>query len=108
MRNTMRKVTIVVPVLMTSCHVSEYPKIGPTIAHDTMTPSAIAKAPVLPAHLVTVSESASNASPMLQRGLFFIDPPCGQPDEPGSPLSRHHTDVPVSLEDGYSQIECEV
>ena len=28
-RNTIRNVTIVVPVLMTSCHVSEKPKIGP-------------------------------------------------------------------------------
>src|SRR4051812_44700007 len=29
-RNTIRNVTIVVPVLMTSCHVSEKPKNGPT------------------------------------------------------------------------------
>ena len=42
MRNTMRNVTMVVPVLMTSCHVSEKPKIGPlnpqtiTIAQQRM------------------------------------------------------------------------
>lgn len=29
----MRNVTIVVPVLITNCHVSEKPKIGPEIIH---------------------------------------------------------------------------
>jgi hypothetical protein len=29
----MRNVTIVVPVLMTSCHVSDQPKTGPEAAH---------------------------------------------------------------------------
>jgi hypothetical protein len=36
-RKTIRKVTIVVPVLMTSCHVSENRKIGPVTAQTTMT-----------------------------------------------------------------------
>ena len=33
-RNTIRNVTIVVPVLMTSCHVSENPNSGPVTSHD--------------------------------------------------------------------------
>ena len=33
-RNTIRNVTIVVPVLMTSCHVSEKPNSGPVTSHD--------------------------------------------------------------------------
>jgi hypothetical protein len=37
MRNTMRKVTIVVPVLTMSCQVSEKPKMGPLSAQRTMT-----------------------------------------------------------------------
>ena len=35
-RNTIRKVTMVVPVLMTSCQVSEKPKSGPVTAQTTM------------------------------------------------------------------------
>ena len=36
-KNTMRKVTMVVPVLMTSCHVSEKWKMGPVTAQPRMT-----------------------------------------------------------------------
>lgn len=36
----MRNVTIVVPVLMTSCQVSLKAKTGPTTAQSTMTPTA--------------------------------------------------------------------
>jgi hypothetical protein len=43
MRKTMRKVTMVVPVLMTSCHVSEKPKSGPVTAQTMMTSTASAK-----------------------------------------------------------------
>src|SRR5437868_629 len=39
-RNTMRKVTIVVPVLMTSCQVSEKPNTGPVSAQTMMTAAA--------------------------------------------------------------------
>ena len=52
MANTMRNVTIVVPVLITSCQVSEKPKSGP-MAAQTMTTSAAA--PIVqgvPAHRV--------------------------------------------------------
>src|SRR3954463_15660383 len=41
MRNTIRNVTMVVPVLMTSCHVSDQPKKGPEIAQMRTTATAI-------------------------------------------------------------------
>ena len=43
-RKTMRKVTMVVPVLMTSCQTSEKPKIGPVAAQTTTSASARTKA----------------------------------------------------------------
>src|SRR5262245_12348890 len=72
MRNTIRNVTMVVPVLMTSCQVSEYWKTGPEIPHTRIVPSAIAKAPVPPAHLVTISERDSKATPILQRCFWLM------------------------------------
>src|SRR5687767_6469187 len=47
-RNTMRKVTIVVPVLITNCHVSEKPKRGPVVAQSRMIATAAAKVEGLP------------------------------------------------------------
>src|ERR1044071_5150729 len=44
MRKTIRNVTMVVPVLMTSCHVSLKPKRGPVTAQTMMVPAAMAKA----------------------------------------------------------------
>ena len=41
-RNTIKKVTIVVPVLMTNCHVSEKPKNGPLTAQTITTMQQIA------------------------------------------------------------------
>ena len=52
MRNTIRKVTMVVPVLMTSCQVSEKSKTGPVTAQTRTTPSAKAKAGTLPVKCV--------------------------------------------------------
>ena len=40
---TIRNVTIVVPVLMTSCQVSDQPKNGPLTPHKTMLKNANAK-----------------------------------------------------------------
>src|SRR5688572_32702436 len=45
----MRNVTIVVPVLMTSCQVSLKPKRGPLTAQRMTTPNATPNAPGLPA-----------------------------------------------------------
>jgi hypothetical protein len=48
MRNTMRNVTIVVPVLITSCQVSEKRKIGPVSAQTKTTRNARRKADAVP------------------------------------------------------------
>lgn len=44
----MRNVTMVVPVLMMSCQVSEYPNAGPVIAQTTMMRIAMTNAQALP------------------------------------------------------------
>src|SRR5262252_4342206 len=44
MRKTIKNVTIVVPVLMTNCHVSLKPKTGPVPAQTTITMTATRKA----------------------------------------------------------------
>jgi hypothetical protein len=49
MRNTMRKVTMVVPVLITSCHVLLKPKSGPVIPQATMIATATRNALGVPA-----------------------------------------------------------
>ena len=48
MANTIRNVTIVVPVLMTSCQVSENPNSGPVIAHTMTTEQAVTNAAGVP------------------------------------------------------------
>jgi hypothetical protein len=52
-RNTIRKVTMVVPVLMTSCHVSEKPNSGPVAAQATTTSTQAAKVTGRPAARAT-------------------------------------------------------
>src|ERR1041384_7240894 len=49
MRKTIRNVTMVVPVLITSCHVSLKWKIGPVVAHSTMMATATTNAVGWPA-----------------------------------------------------------
>src|ERR1041384_8240092 len=60
-RNTIRKVTMVVPVLITSCHVSEKWNRGPVIPHTTIVPRAIAKAGTLPVNRVAADANPSKA-----------------------------------------------
>jgi hypothetical protein len=48
MRNTIQKVTMVVPVLMTSCQESLNRNRGPDTNHTTTTPTAARKATGLP------------------------------------------------------------
>src|SRR6266567_3820567 len=62
----MRKVTIVVAVLMTSCHVSLNPKSGPVAHQTTIVASAIPKAAGLP---VTRTLALANRSKKLVCGL---------------------------------------
>ena len=51
---------MVVPVLMTSCQVSEKWKTGPSSAHAMMTPTAPAKASELPVQTVTTRAECSS------------------------------------------------
>ena len=57
---------MVVPVLITSCHVSEKPKSGPVIAHTTMTSTATTSAIGEPSALMHASTTLLN---------FFLMPP---------------------------------
>src|SRR5262245_29662512 len=79
----MRKVTMVVPVLMTSCQVSEKPKIGPVTAQATITATAIMKAqgePTAPA--VTWAN--------LRKNSFIPPAPCYTASI-GPPAAHHAT-----------------
>lgn len=59
MRNTIKKVMMVVPVLITSCQVLEKLNSGPVSSQMIMTTRAMINAGVLPALLVTADESFS-------------------------------------------------
>jgi hypothetical protein len=48
-KKTIKNVTIVVPVLITSCHVSENPNTGPEAAQTMTTMQQIMKATACPA-----------------------------------------------------------
>src|SRR4051812_27669173 len=71
MMNTIRKVTIVVPVLMTSCQVSLKLKIGPVTAQARTISRASTKAWTLPIQRVThtVNRSAGDTD-LLGTGRF--------------------------------------
>src|SRR5919198_6104357 len=72
MRNTIRKVTIVVPVLITSCHVSEKWKSGPVQAHTRTTRNATPNAQEVPTQSVSAREKRSSPRPIAGR---FGTPP---------------------------------
>ena len=59
-RNTIRNVTIVVPVLITSCQVSEKWKIGPVTSQTTITARRAANAHELPVQAVTARDQRSS------------------------------------------------
>jgi hypothetical protein len=67
-RKTIRKVTMVVPVLMTSCQVSEKPKSGPVTAHTRMTATAARKLTEWPANAEVRVAKSANQRP---RGLLL-------------------------------------
>jgi hypothetical protein len=60
-RNTIRKVTIVVPVLITSCQVSEKWKSGPVMPQTRIVPSARPNAGTLPENRVAAEAKRSKA-----------------------------------------------
>ena len=66
----MRKVTIVVPVLITSCQVSLNPKSGPVTDHTTIIPTAIMNVAGLPV-IVDIQRAIRPKLPLL-RSLFIM------------------------------------
>ncbi len=66
-RNTIRNVTIVVPVLMMSCQVSENPNTGPLTAQITNTIAATENAHGLPAARELCSANRSKRSRTFDR-----------------------------------------
>src|SRR5262249_5673559 len=70
-RNTMRKVMIVVAVLITSCQVSLKPKIGPQMAQIAMLSAAIRKACGFPAKFEVALASSENKC---VQDCFFASP----------------------------------
>src|SRR5690606_8647588 len=108
MRNTIRKVIIVVPVLMISCQVSENPKSDPETAHKTTRPIAIAKTHGVPAHRAIHSDSKRNFSSMNISCVTPLPSHSGEGGAIADKASRvpqglhagsaglcHNTDVPV-------------
>src|SRR4051812_22265439 len=69
MRNTIRNVTTVVPVLITSCQVLSKRKRGPVIPQTRMMPQASVNALVLPVQRVTAEADCSSHRP---NALFFL------------------------------------
>src|ERR1043165_3005156 len=65
-KNTIRNVMIVVPVLITNCQVSEKSNIGPVIAQTTTVPAANKKATELPVAFVAHSANRS------KKPFFFL------------------------------------
>src|SRR5439155_19326741 len=61
-KNTIRNVTMVVPVLITSCQVSEYPNIGPVTAQTAMMSNARMNAHGLPTAAEAAAENFRNTS----------------------------------------------
>jgi hypothetical protein len=61
----MRKVTIVLPVLITSCHVSLYWNIGPVVAHTITMKTALRKVAGFPETSAVWTASLPNQSPRL-------------------------------------------
>ena len=62
---------MVVPVLITSCHVSLKPKIGPVTNHTTTIASAATIAQGVPTARVIASDQARNRSDRLGSSLAF-------------------------------------
>src|SRR6187402_2094878 len=75
--NTIRKVTMVVPVLMTSCQVSEKPNTGPVAAQITITSRAAEKVQKLPAAWLVLPATLANSS--VTAGASFMRGILAQP-----------------------------
>src|SRR2546428_10158554 len=73
MRKTIRKVTMVVPVLMTSCQVSLKWKMGPVAAHSTIMATAITNAVGWPAVRAVHFAKCEN---FVVRYIIVVPPVC--------------------------------
>ena len=118
MRNTIRKVTIVVAVLITNCHVLENWKIGPVTSHAPTTTIAIVNAHALPLHFALARANCPNAfvsfnglclpfrEPLLinQRGepTNWLTAPFNLPQQPPSQMGNFPTNA--ALPRGYATI----
>src|SRR5687767_5461908 len=100
MRKTIRNVTIVVPVLITSCHVLEKPNRGPLAAQSTTTATASIKPLPLPTKSVTRVAATSAIFPRFREGFVTLSAFCFV-------IVRLHVDVirskswPDYLRQGY-------
>jgi hypothetical protein len=92
MRKTMRKVTIVVPVLITNCQVSDHLKRGPVTAQTMIVANAVPKPQLLPAQRVTAE--AMDPVMLLMLRFFAI---MGLPMAKDRPMA-HFPQRPLSME----------
>src|SRR4051812_35434940 len=95
-RNTIRNVTIVVPVFITSCHVSENAKMGPVTSQPAIKSTASPNAQELPVHSTTTPDARSSdrpsADPDFRRRMIpcLSGLPCRGPFIGASSLSLFH------------------
>ena len=88
MMNTIRKVSTVVPVLMTSCHPLEKWNSGPEIAQAIVTATAARNTTERPVHVATL-EAKRSKNPFSERSVPF-------------PFSRDRSTVPPLNSRGVS------
>jgi len=106
----MRKVTIVVPVLIISCHVSLKPKTGPVTAHKSSAPSAIANATGCPAarevHFANRVKKEVDFMAIQNRNLNKISEPVSVLRVPRSDLHSHFLEVLARLSHTRFRLTC--
>lgn len=96
MRNTIKNVTMVVPVLMISCQVSDHANMGPLMPQTMMTPKARQKVEARPAcpavHCASLSNRSLNVMLALQARAGQLDTPVSgcllNPDRPAPQASN--------------------
>src|SRR5437867_1535608 len=91
MRNTIRNVTIVVPVLITSCHVSLKPKCEPKSAHTTIITAARMKVAGRPemwaVHFVSRVNHVRDLVGLMVAGCYHSVHPLNAPQVEARPLA---------------------
>lgn len=77
--NTIKNVTTVVAVLMTNCHASENPRIGPLTAHTAKVTNAIENVQGLPSNVEVLVVNLVNKSVVSCACVCDLDPDLGLP-----------------------------